>query len=169
MGMNNQEECSFFEVELFKHPVVQSDILNGKFKKIYPINKLEDSGPIEFLIENVTDHFLDLRQSYLNIKFKVVNSGGSNSADDAKAGLFNYSIASLVQQLDVLLNGNLISSSTNTYASRAILEVLLGYDHGVKNSYLTMGLCSKDTASKMDLVAVDRWCLPWAQSKNTVY
>ena len=65
--MNNQEECSFSEVELFKRPYVQSNILNGKIKKTYPITKLEDPGPIEFLIENATDHFLDFRQSYLNI------------------------------------------------------------------------------------------------------
>ena len=156
MGMNNQEEFNFSELELFKRPAVQSDILNGKFEKIYPIAKLEDSGPIEFLIENATDHFLVLRQNYLNIKFKVVNSDGSNLAADAEAGLVNYPIASLFQQVDVLLNGNLISSSTNTYAYRAMLEVLLGYDHGAKNSYLAMGLYSKDTASKMDLVAVGR-------------
>ena len=36
-----------------------------------------------------------------------------------------------------------------------MLEFLLGYDHGAKNSYLTMGLYSKDTASKMDLLTVD--------------
>ena len=76
MSMNNEEE----------RPAVQSDILNGKFEKIYSITKLEDSGPTEFLIENATDHFLDLRQSYLNIKFKVVNNNGSNLAANAKVG-----------------------------------------------------------------------------------
>ena len=35
------------------------------------------------------------------------------------------------------------------------MEALLGYDQVAKNSYLTMGLYSKDTATKMDLVAVD--------------
>ena len=153
--MNNQEECSFSELELFKRLVVQSDILNGKFDKIDPITKLEDSGPIEFLIENATDHFLDLRQSYLNIKFKVVNNNGSNLAAEAKAGFINYPIASLFQQVSVILNGNLISSSTNTYAYRAMLEVVLGYDHEAKKSYLTMGFHSKDTASKIDLLTVD--------------
>ena len=88
--------------------------------------------PIEFLIENPTDYFLDLRQSYLNIKFKVVNSNGSNLAANAKKGLVNYPIASLFQQVNVLLNGNLISSSTNAYAYRAMLEVLLGYHQGAK-------------------------------------
>ena len=78
MSMNNQEECSYSEFEFFKRPTIQSDILNGRFEKIYPITKLEDSGQIEILKENVRNHFLDLRQSYLNIKFKVVNSHGSN-------------------------------------------------------------------------------------------
>ena len=85
----------------------------------------------------------------------MVNSDGSNLAGNAKAVSVNYPIASLFQQVDVLLNSNLISSSTNTYAYRAMLEVLLGYDHGAKNLYLTMGLYSKNTGSKMDLVGVD--------------
>ena len=75
----------------------------GKFEKTYPITKLEDSGPIEFLIENATDHSLGMRQSYLHIKFKVANSDGSNLAADTKADLVNYSIASLLQQVDVFL------------------------------------------------------------------
>ena len=100
----------------------------GKFEKTYPITKLEDSGPIEFLIENATDHSLDLRQSYLHIKFKVAKSDGSNLAADAKADLVNYSTASLLQQVDVLLNG----SSTNTDAYRVML------DQGAKNSYLSI-------------------------------
>ena len=42
MSMNNQQECSFSELELFKRRVIQSDILNGKLVKIYPITRLED-------------------------------------------------------------------------------------------------------------------------------
>ena len=155
MNMNNQEERSFSDLELFKRPAVQNHVLNGKFVKIYPITKLEDSGPIRFLIENVTDHFLGFRQSYLNIKLKVVNSDGSYLVADAKAVLVKYPIDSLFQQVDVLLNGNLISSSTSTYAYRVMLEVLLGYDQEAKDSYRTMGLCGKGTTTKMEWVAVD--------------
>ena len=39
-----------------------------------------------------------------------------------------------------------------------MLEILLGYDQRIwigKSSYFIMGLYSKDTASKMDLLAVD--------------
>ena len=46
MSSNNQEECNFSELELFKRPAVQSDILNGKFEKMDLITKLEDPGMI---------------------------------------------------------------------------------------------------------------------------
>lgn len=57
------------------------------------ITKLEDSEPIEFLIENAGDYFLGLRQSYLNIKLRVVNSDDSNLAADTKAGLIIHPTA----------------------------------------------------------------------------
>ena len=65
---------------------------------------------------NVTNLLLDLRRSYVNMKFNVVNSDGSNLAADAKVGLVNSFITSLFQQLNFIFNGNLISSSTNSYA-----------------------------------------------------
>ena len=46
MSMNNQEEYSFSKLRFFKRPTLQSDILNGKLEKIYPITKLQDSKPI---------------------------------------------------------------------------------------------------------------------------
>ena len=48
MSVNNQEECSFSELELFKRPVEQRYILTGTFEKVYPITKLEDYGQTEF-------------------------------------------------------------------------------------------------------------------------
>ena len=45
----------------------------------------------------------------------MVNRDGSNLVAYAKGGLVNYPIASLFQQVYVLLNGHLISSFTNTY------------------------------------------------------
>ena len=59
MSMHNQEVCSFSELKLFKRPAIQRNILNGKFEKIYRITKLENFVPVEFLIEDATDHFLE--------------------------------------------------------------------------------------------------------------
>ena len=52
--------------------------------------------------------------------------------------------------MDVILGGKLISSVTNTYAHRSILEVLLNYDKEVAESQLGCGLFCKDTAGQME-------------------
>jgi hypothetical protein len=52
--------------------------------------------------------------------------------------------------VDVSLNGTLITSSTNTYAYRAYIEILLSYGSDTKSSQLTSALFYKDEAGKMD-------------------
>ena len=58
--------------------------------------------------------------------------------------------ASLFNQEDVILGGKLISSATNTYAHRSILEVLINYDKDAAESQLGCGLFCKDTAGQME-------------------
>ena len=52
--------------------------------------------------------------------------------------------------MDVILGGKLISSATNTYAHRNILELLLNYDNKAAESQLDCGLFCKDTAGEME-------------------
>jgi hypothetical protein len=57
---------------------------------------------------------------------------------------------SLFSQVDVSLNGTLVTPSTNTYAYRAYIETLLSHGAEAKNSQLTSALWYKDTAGHMD-------------------
>ena len=50
----------------------------------------------------------------------------------------------------VILGGKLISSATNTYAHRSILEVLLNYEKEAAESQSGCGLFCKDTAGQME-------------------
>jgi hypothetical protein len=56
----------------------------------------------------------------------------------------------LFSQIDVTLNGTLITSSTNTYAYRAYIEAWLSYGPAAKKSEFTSALFYKDEAWKMD-------------------
>ena len=67
-----------------------------------------------------------------------------------KVGFANYPIASLFNQVDVILSGKLISLAADTYAHRSILEVLLNYDKEAAESQLGCGLFCKDTAGQME-------------------
>jgi len=66
----------------------------------------------------------------------------------------NLFLHSLFSQVDIQLNGTLITSSTNTYPYRAILETLLSYGEDAKKTHLTSGLYYKDAAGQMDTVAL---------------
>lgn len=149
----NQEhiECSVSDAELFLPSFVQTDLESGMYEDIFPFNNsLDDLGPIEFIIENSTDKFLDLANSYLKIKFKILKSDGNTIASEDKVTVINNPIASLFSQVDVSLGGKIISNSTNTYAYRAYLETLLNYGDDAKATQLGMGLFYKDEANHMN-------------------
>ena len=65
-------------------------------------------------------------------------------------GPVNNWMHSLFSQVDVCLNGTLVTPSTNTYAYRAYIETLLGYGSDAKDTQLTSQLWHKDTATRMD-------------------
>ena len=59
----------------------------------------------------------------------------------------NLFLHSLFSQVDISLNGTLITASTNTYPYRA-METLLSYGNDAKTSQLTSAMFYKDTAGK---------------------
>ena len=118
-------ECSVSDTDLSTPAFVQSDIESGKYENIYPINKLEDNGPIEFVIDNTSDEFLDLNNSFLKVKCKITKANGQNLAEAHKVSVISYLVSSLFRQVDVLLGGKVMSSSAITYPYRVYIETLL--------------------------------------------
>ena len=56
----------------------------------------------------------------------------------------------LSSQIDLLLNDQLVTPSTNTYAYRAYTETLLSFGTDARNSHLQMALWYKDRAGHME-------------------
>ena len=83
-------------------------------------------------------------------KLKVSKADGTNLDGASKVGFANYSIASLFNQVDVILECKFKFSATNTYAHRSILEVLLNSDKEAAEFLLGCGLFCKDTAGQME-------------------
>jgi hypothetical protein len=85
------------------------------------------------------------------VRAKITKSNGTNVADTDKVGPVNNFLHSLFSQVDVTLNGTMITNSTNTYPYRAYIETLLSYGPPAKKSHLTASLFFKDEAGKMDV------------------
>ena len=69
-------------------------------------------------------------------------------------GPVNNWLHSLFSQVDVYLNGTLVTPSTNTYAYRAYTETLLRYGTYAKAKQLTVHLWHKDTDTHVDAAEI---------------
>jgi len=85
----------------------------------------------------------------LHVKAKVTNENDTDLAAGAAVGPVNLFLHSLFSQVDISLNGTLITSSTNTYPYQAMIETLLSYGMDAKTSQLTSALYYKDKAGNM--------------------
>jgi len=96
------------------------------------------------------EEYVDLSNVVLYVRAKITRNNNANLAEDSTAAPVNLLLHSMFRQVDVSLNGTLISSSTNTYPYRCMLETLLSYGEDAKKSQLTAELFYKDEAGIMD-------------------
>ena len=136
-------------------PPTQTSIEDGRWVEHQPLTYLDSGGPIEFVIPGTGDAYLDLANTYLLIRAKVVRGDGTDLAADTSVAPVNNWLHSLFSQVDVYLNDTLVTPSSNTYPFRAYVDTVLSYGDEVKNTQLTSQLWYKDTTGHMDATHVD--------------
>ena len=85
------QECVLSDTDVFTPAFVQTDIRQGVYEDVYPISKLSDNGPVEFVVENASEMFLDLANTYFKISLKIVKADGTNlDGGDDRVAPVNY-------------------------------------------------------------------------------
>jgi len=148
-------ECTKSELDLFSVPPTQTSMENGNWIEYHPLTTVSDGSPIEFDVSGTGEEYIDFANTMLYVKVKVTANDGTNLGGDAAVGPVNLFLHSLFSQVDISLNGTLITAATNTYPYRAMLETLLSYGEDAKTSQLTSALFYKDQAGRMDSVNFD--------------
>jgi hypothetical protein len=108
-------ECAKSELDLFSVPPTQVSVDSGMFVEYHPISSLTDGAPIEFEVSSSGDDYIDFANSYLYVRAKITRANGNNLENDDTVGPVNNFLHSLFSQVDISLNGTLITNSTNTY------------------------------------------------------
>ena len=116
------------ELDLFTVTPTQNSIVDSRIVEHQPMASLDSGGPIEFLIPGSGDDYIDLANTMLHVQVKVTRANGDDLLLALPVGPVNNWLHSLFSQVDVYLNGTLVTPSTNTYAYRAYIETLLSYD-----------------------------------------
>ena len=137
-------ECSKSELDLFTVPPTNISMERSLVTEYIPISSISDNSPIEFNIPGGED-YIDLGRTFLYLKAKVVNSKDNKVLEaTAKVGPINLWLHSLFSQVDVKMNGKLVTPSINTYPYKAYLETLLSYGTDAKETRLSSELWFAD-------------------------
>ena len=118
-------ESTKSELDLFSVPPTQTSMEQGSWVEYHPLPTVCDGSPIEFEISGSGEDYIDFANTMLYVKAKLTANDGTALADDAAVGPVNLFLHSLCIQVDISLNGTLITALTNTYPYRAMLETLL--------------------------------------------
>ncbi|GBM16061.1 hypothetical protein AVEN_163107-1 [Araneus ventricosus] len=123
--LKGSPECLKSEQELFHLPAIQTAIENGHLFEFHPLSNVFDGRPVEFHISGSGEEYLDLSQTQLYLKAKILKGDGSpilkeiktvaDGSPETKIGHVNLFLHSLFSLVDVSLNDRLVPNSSNTY------------------------------------------------------
>lgn len=146
--------CGMENLELFQVPPTNIALEESKWMEYYPISSTlqSETAPIEFDIQGQGDEYIDLSQTYVQIVCKFTKDDGTAlTGDNTSVTPVNNIIHSLFSEIDVTLNGKIISPGTDTYPYKAYLEKLLSYrPKTLETQMKACSLWEKDTAGHMD-------------------
>jgi hypothetical protein len=136
----NSPECTLGQLDLFKIIPTQLSLEKSNFNEYFPISSIRKGSTIEFSISGDGDFYLDLSESLMYATVKITEADGSELKDPTHVKPTPLLLSSLFSQVDVFLNGKLLSSASDTNAYRSYLETLLNYGHSAKSSQLSAAL-----------------------------
>ena len=149
MEFSQSKHALIEELNVFTIPPTQNYVKRVHFVEHRPVNGVVRNSPIDIVIPGSGD-YLDLRRCNLNVKFRIVKADGTPIESTTEIGIINFLSNTLWDQVDVLLNGQLISQNTNNFAYRSMIELLTQYGKDVKDSRMASGGYYKVTPGFMD-------------------
>ena len=103
-------ECTKSELDLFSVPPTQNSMEQGSWVEYHPLTMVMDGSPIEFDISGTGEDYIDFANTMLYVRAKLTQITGANLANDAAVSPINLFLHSLFTQVDISLNGNLITA-----------------------------------------------------------
>ncbi|GFW91765.1 uncharacterized protein F54H12.2 [Trichonephila clavipes] len=102
--LKDSPECVKSELELFNLPGTQTVIQDWQWKQFHPLSNVFDNAPVEFHISGSAEDYIDLSQTQLYVKAKIVKVDNTSITKDDTIGPVNLFLHSLFSQVDVSLN-----------------------------------------------------------------
>ena len=125
------------DVALFQKPLVEEGIESYQFVEYRPSSTLSEGSSLEF------------SHTRLVLKVRMTQADGTPPPNPNTGAPVNLTLQSLFRQVNVLVGGkNNLSEVGINYPYKAIMDIILFFGMGVKQSELQSEMYFKDTAWK---------------------
>lgn len=162
----HQDSCLCVDNSLDFFAVPPTDVVSRSsfYSKVYPIGNVSQGGPIEYNTKSNKADFIDLTQTFLALKLKILKADGTppDPADGdgvipnaSKVFPVNYLSGAMFKDVEVYIGNKLISNSDSHYAYKAYFESLLTYSKQVQVTLGVMGGFHKDDKDFNEVTAFD--------------
>ena len=145
INMGDVNESYSSKLALFQKPFVETAVKEIYYVDFSPKNSFSQNSSIEFNIEPTSPDYIDLSRSRLRIKARILTNEGKPIGAENKVGFVNLTLHSLFRQVDLMLQGKVVSPDIGiNYPYKAIMDVLLNYGYSSKESHLQSEVYFKD-------------------------
>lgn len=153
-------------LDIFSRNVEDMGILNKQWVEIGPCNALTQDSPLEFNLPGNSLRYIDLSNTFINIKMQVLKGDGTDLTEEAQVAPVNLSLQSLWRQVDISLGQVPLSGVGVNYAWKALIDTLLETNSTSKHTQLQGQLFKKDTAGNMEDASFgDNYGFNWRNAK----
>ena len=160
--MENFNPGDTSQLALFEKGQMESAVLNRKYVNLTPVGTFKNSDCVEFLWPGSGKHLVNLQESRLYVKAKIVTEDGSSlqSATESASSEadvcipVNMLLNSMWKQVDLYIQEENTSPYVSTnYPYKCMIDVLLNGSDEAK--YLESSLFYPDTAYSFDSLITD--------------
>jgi len=150
LSVDNFQEAQPSALSLFSLPPYQSAVERMYFQEVRSNSQLTGNIIDMEITGKHGMEYVDLKRSKLYVKAKIVKGDGSKLETTDYVGPVNLFLQSMFSQVEVTMQGKLVTSTTSHYPYKAMIQTLLSYGDEAKTSQLTSQLWEKDTAGHLD-------------------
>jgi hypothetical protein len=143
---------SYPQLDLFTPRGYQNELFGSEYITLRAAEV--GNGPIDFFLNDNKD-YIDLSESYLSLRLKVLNADDKPIVGDGKdnVALINNAMHSVFSDIKVILNQVLVNSIDGYYGYQSLIQAILRYSVNVQDKQLFISGFARDDYRAMDTVA----------------
>ena len=143
-------DCKTESLCLFDEKDVQLDIIGNVLTDYHPTSSLTSGGPIEFSVPGTIDEYVDLSDTKLLLRVKILKADGKSLASGDTVAFVNQPISSLFQDVFLTIADKPVEGGQHCYPYNGYISSLLQFHPSAKKTHMECWGYHEDTPAQME-------------------